>query len=399
MFRIGFGDVPNHDLAYEKLSESIAKGIRVDVEKVKELIKDYNKKAYDVSVELISHGINNPNSPAQVKAAFMKALAPEDVKLCEWQGKITFKKEILNRLSEAGYGLADILKEYRNNKKYAENLQSLLEHTDSDGLIHPELTRGITNRFNYSKPALMNIPKKLLWDVIIPRGDGNVLYSIDIHQQEPYIIINMLEIEELLDLVREEGDFYKALYRAAFSHDCTEEQRTEVKRAWNAMSYGATQASVCEYCTLFDGKVLYKYFNSIPEYKEYKNKCFSLSKKHTHATKTLFGTEIFADEEGFKLARMLMNIPVQGTGADILAFLIENFYDKTLTATGQESSALSLYYTRHDEIIVEVDGKYSEESVLKFLNEVFEHCIEDWEPFKLQIQRVSADVELEDEDE
>ena len=380
---------PNHEFANDVIKDAMERGVRLDLVKIREIMDALTIGSNNCMMELRKkYGIANPNSSMQVKDAFMRVIKEEDLKHCKVMGKITFKKEVLVKLAEIGYDLAKDMLEYRKAKKTLESMTSLLEHCDLNGIVHPIVERGATNRFNYSKPALMNIPKALLWDVIIPYKDGNKLYSVDIKQQEPWLLVNMLEIEELQELIAEHKDFYKALYFAAFREECTDEQRSEVKRAWNAMSYGASEPGILQYCTTFDGKVLYKYFNSIPEYKQYAGRAYGLAKKNVQRMQTLFGTELYAEEYGPKLRRVLMNIPIQGTGSDILAFLIDNFCD-TVNRDGY-SDIMQIYYTRHDELIIEADSKFSEESMVKYLKDIFEHQIDYWEPFNVEISRVSA---------
>lgn len=397
MFYISKDMKPNHEFAFDTILFSMNRGIRIDKNKINEVVNNLNKDCTAAAEELATyHGIMNPNSAIQVKNAFMNELDEDDLCHCKVMGKITFKKEVLEKLSELGYTLADLMLKYRKAKKTIENLLTLVEYADEDDLIHPLVNRGATNRFNYSKPALMNIPKSLLWDVIVPYDEGNSLYSVDIHQQEPWIIVNMLEIDELKGLLAVHKDFYKALYYAAFGEECTDEQRKEVKRAWNAMSYGASEPGVCGYCTLFDGKVLYKYFNSIKQYKEYKGRAFGLAKKGVHRVKTYFGTELYAEEQGNKLQRVLMNIPIQGTGSDILSFLIERFYD--MVSEDGYGDLMNIYYTRHDELIIEVSDKCTEESVANYLKRIFIHQIDEWEPFQVEVEKVSGNTEKCDYD-
>ena len=397
MFYISKDMKPNHEFADSTIQYSMNRGIRVDKEKVTQLCLKYNNEANEIGDELATfYGLQNPNSSMQVKNAFMRELNEDDLCHCKVMGKVTFKKEVLEKLSELGYELATLMLKYRKAKKTSENLMTLITYADENGLIHPLVCRGATNRFNYSKPALMNIPKELLWDVIIPYTPGNSLYSVDIHQQEPWIIVNMLEIDDLQGLLAVHKDFYKALYFAAFGEECSDEQRKEVKRAWNAMSYGASEQGVCQYCTLFDGRVLYKYFNSIRQYKDYKGKAFGLAKKGVHKVYTYFDTPLYAEEQGNKLHRVLMNIPIQGTGSDILAFLIERFYD--VVSEDGYGDLMSIYYTRHDELIIEVSSQYTDASITSYLKRVFIHQIDEWEPFQVEVEKVSGGKALEDDE-
>lgn len=390
MFEITQDMRPNHEFSFEVIKESLEKGIRIDVERIKSIIQSQSAIMSETLSDIqLDYEIENPNSPKQVKDALLKYIKEEDLNVCYSNGKISANKLTLKKLSDLGYEIADYISTYRKAKKVIESCSQLIECADENGLIHPNVERGITNRFNYSSPALMNIPKAILWDVIIPFSEDKKLYSVDIKQQEPWVLVNLLEIDELRELLLVHKDFYKALYFAAFGEECTEEQRAEVKRAWNAMSYGAMENSVVQYCTTFDGHKLYKYFHSIKEYKEYRGRAFGWAKKHIHRLRTYFNTVLYAAEEGSKLQRVLMNIPIQGTGSDILSFLIEHFYDEV--GEYGYTDNMRIYYTRHDELIIEVSKGFTNESVRDFLKEVFTHQIDDWQPFEVEVNQVSLE--------
>ena len=68
----------------------------------------------------------------------------------------------------------------------------------------------------------MSINKDMLWDVVLPRREDSTLYSIDIVQQEPTILVNMLNIKELKEIMMEVEDFYTAIFKLVFGRICTE---------------------------------------------------------------------------------------------------------------------------------------------------------------------------------
>ena len=88
-----------------------------------------------------------------------------------------------------------------------------------------------------------------------------------------------------------------------------------------------------------------------------------------------------------------MDLPIQGTGADILSLLVKHF-DSEIESRGLIGK-MSIAYTRHDEIIVEVDGDWQEEvgeqRVEEVIRDILEHQINDWEPFKIEVGQVSGE--------
>ena len=74
---------------------------------------------------------------------------------------------------------------------------------------------------------------------------------------------------------------------------------------------------------------------------------------------------------------------MQGTGSDILSLLVKHFETEGI------AEGLSLYYTRHDELILEAGKEYmsglSLEELEGRMREIFQHQVDDWEPFQIEV--------------
>lgn len=313
-------------------------------------------------------------------------------------GEWTTNKDAMSNLALSGYQSAVDIMSYRKAKNFFESVSSFHTAMCGDGRVHPKMSIGKTNRLEYKEPALMNIPKQLLWEIVGPRTEGNMLVSIDIKNQEPLIMINMLGIERLRAFA-EEGDIYESVFIDIFGREPAPIERKELKIAWNAMSYGATKFGVKAMCKNIDGMAVYQYFDKIKEFKEYKAEKGRLAKAKVQTATTYFGTELKANEYNqAKLKRVLMDIPIQGTGSDILALLVENFdYEMERRDLVEE---IRLYFTRKDELIVEVDQHFVAEvgktEVFRILEDVFMHVVDDWTPFLVKIREVGKDIANED---
>ena len=351
------------------------------------------------------YGIANPNSNVQLQTYLENNMDSNIEEACLIGDKLTTKKEAMQTLAHQGYQFAIDLLTYRKAKKYAESIKSIMDYT-VDGLVRPILSLGKTNRINYKEPALMNIPKKLLWNVIAPRNPDNILVSVDIKNQEPWILINTLDIEVLKDKLNasDKDGLYNLIFEELYGKVPTALERKELKTAWNALTYGATKRGMMAMCKNFDGEKLYKFFNSIPEFKEYRSKCYAMARRKQQKVETYFGTELYANELGNALQRVLMDLPIQGTGSDILALLIKHA-DEEIEDRGLEDY-IDFYFSRHDELIFEVNGSWAKEvgleRVYEELRDIMEHQVDDWEPFRVEIGIVEPESVLDygdDEDE
>lgn len=339
-----------------------------------------------------------PSLLENVAKVLQEIMELELFKAMRREGKWTTSGDAMKPLALLGREDSADLLTYRKNKKYSETIETFMSAKCADGRIHPTVSLGITNRINYSGPALMNIPKDLLWNVIGPRTPGNMLVSIDIKNQEPWIMINMLGIEKLKAMLDNKGKLYETVFEDIFGTQPTPIERKEFKTLWNALTYGMSIKGAEMSCTHIDGKKVYKYFNSFPEYKAYKSRCNALAKKQVQLSKTYFDTEVYANTYGPKLSRVLMDIGIQGTGADILSLLIKHF-DIEVEHRGLQD-VFTFYFSRHDETIIEVDKDYVEEvgkdNVIETLRDIFEHRIDDWEPFQVEIKEVgNSEIEID----
>ena len=462
------------------------------------------------------YGIDNPNSTNQI-AYFLNDMSNkveltsknDIINICydSENDKWTSKAEALEKLADLGYEFAQDLLDYRHAKKYAESIESIMAAADADGLIHPLITLGKTNRINYSKPGLLTIPKKLLWHLITPYTPGNVLYSVDIKNQEPNILINMTGSKELRFALENKDGLYETIFRQCFqpiatahilvdtlpenrvysiselkkigtispacyspskpmikdvyyngervigietvcvgsekgvypelpaevsievekgniynvpvewesadkkykrANDYTlqgkiigldieigKAERKEFKTSWLAISYGATIFGIQNTCKTIDGKHVYNYITKINELKEYRDKIDKAAKQGINTIGTVFGTRLYAGDfdDWKKLKRVLLDLPIQGTGSDILSLLIKRFYD--YTTEHKLDDKMILYYTRHDELIIEVSkdwiesvGKEVVESTLRYM---LEHQVDNWTPFQVEVEQVGLD--------
>lgn len=385
------------DIGYLKefVVDSMDKGVKIA--DLKELRTKLTNQQSSVQRRLWEvYHLDNPNSPKQVLGVLDRFTDPRVRDCCydEDTDKWTTNAEALTALKDCGFEFAELMLDYRDCTKRLEVINNLSAASDSYGFVHPTVTLAKSNRINYSKPALLGIHKDMLYDIVRPRDPRNVLFSCDIKNQEPWVLVNMLSIKVLKDLIANLDDgesLYKAIFRDIFKRDYTNEaEYDETKTAWNALTYGISKKMLLKQCRVIDGAAIYKYFMGIKELKDFNENCRKLAYTNTQEVRTYFGTKVYADEMGSRLHRVLMDIQIQGTGTDILALLIQHCIEE-LEERGLDE-VITVYFTRHDEIIFEVDRDYYEqagiENVTNLLRNITEHKVDDWEPFRVDIEEV-----------
>ena len=403
MYHIKSGiDKPDFMFLLEELEGIVkGKGLRLS-NKIFEIKDKLSKDVSSFNALIVSqYSINNPNSSAQILKYMRENLDYDLLEICrdEKTGKLSSSKENLAELSKLGCTFATDILNYRKYKKQLEYVEGLLVNCDRFGMIFPNIDLGATNRVNYTDPPLMNIPKEILWDVLTPRVDGNYLVSVDIKNQEPTVLVNWKNIECLKAKLTSERGLYFEIFVEIFDKEPNDLELKELKTAWLALNYGATKIGIKNICSLIDGEAVYDYFNSIKEIKRYTGEAYGLSKAKCRVAYTYFGTKLnLSARDVNSLKRQHLDFPIQGTCSDILSMLVKRF--RWYINTYNLKDVLSIYYTRHDELIIEVDKTFYEkrnaskdekDHINCLLGDILNHKVDDWVEFKTKITLVKGE--------
>lgn len=395
-------DKPDFMFLLEELEGIVkGKGLRLS-NKIFEIKDKLSKDVSSFNALIVSqYNINNPNSSAQILKYMRENLEYDLLEMCkdEKTGKLSSSKENLAELSKLGCAFATDILNYRKYKKQLEYVEGLLGNCDRFGRIFPNIDLGATNRVNYTDPPLMNIPKEILWDVLTPRVDGNYLVSVDIKNQEPTVLINWKNIECLKAKLTSERGLYFEIFVEIFDKEPNDLELKELKTAWLALNYGATKIGIKNICSLIDGEAVYDYFNSIKEIKRYTGEAYGLSKAKCRVAYTYFGTKLnLSAKDVNSLKRQHLDFPIQGTCSDILSMMVKRF--RWYINTYNLKDVLSIYYTRHDELIIEVDKTFYEkrnaskdekDHINCLLGDILNHKVDDWVEFKTKITLVKGE--------
>lgn len=391
-------DKPDFEWFRQFLEHRSAEGIRV--QRPDEKVKVAEMLAKEAAEWLKDNcGIYNANSPKQITDYMASLNDPDIIANCYNQstGKYSSAEDGLVELAELGHKWAMQVLKYRANAGIIKNVVSVMSCADQSGLIHPEISFQKTNRVSYKAPALMNINKEILWDTVKPLKAGNYLWSADIRNQEPWILAHMTGAQRLIDLAAKASEsgcsLYKAVYVDIFGREIeSDDAYGEMKMAWNMLTYGGTLQGLQSRCKVIDAETVYNYFRGVKELSDYRGRTFGLARKNVQSAKTVFGTTVFTDAVGGHLQRSLMDIPIQGTGADILCMLVKHITSE-LNMMFDSVPIIKVYFTRHDEIIFEVDKDWQDQNgsnaVKELLYELSRHRIDDWTEFGIEVEQLN----------
>lgn len=210
MFNIDSKEVKlNKEKFLADIKDIIAKGIKIhDLGQMSSNIDDrFDNKKLEIKDK---YGVDNPASPKQLQEYLRSLHRAEVISACTDKGKFTTDAEALRRLSILGYEFGDDMIEFRDIASIKKAIKQLSDNIDENNMIKPEVNLGKTNRVQYSKPALLSLPKSMLWDLIAPREAGQSIWSVDIKNQEPNIIANIKNCEEIK--CRLGGNLYEEMF-------------------------------------------------------------------------------------------------------------------------------------------------------------------------------------------
>ncbi len=329
------------------------------------------------------YGKFNINSPKQLNdVLFEKLKLPTDGLKKTTHGYST-DATVLESLS-GQHIVVDKILDYREVSKlkgtYVDALPLLINtHT---GRVHTSYNQAgsTTGRLSSSNPNLQNIPIRTELGREVRRAfvasEGNKLLSVDYSQVELRILAHISQDKTLLEAFAQGQDIHAATAAAVTGipvEQVTKEQRNFAKRVNFGLIYGmgAFRLARDSELTLAEARAFIKtYFERLPGVEKYLEDTKQAARKGP--IKTLFGRQRDfavlrnAGEGSNKVAiqaeeRVAINMPIQGTAADIMKQAMINLYNELQKSHLRGKMILQV----HDELVLEVpEAEVSETSAL-----------------------------------
>lgn len=283
---------------------------------------------------------------------------------------------------EGKHPIIEKIGDYREVAKLLSTyVETLPLQTDAEGRVHTTYDQAVaaTGRLSSRDPNLQNIPIRTEAGRKIRRGfiasDGMVLLSCDYSQIQLRIVAALAKDEKMLAAFRKNLDIHTATAAEIWGvpmEEVTRDQRAAAKTVNFGVLYGqgpnalAKQAGISfteakefiqQYFTLYSG--VREYLDAV--------KAMAHEKKYVE---TLFGrkrpiSDIDSHLPFIRAAaeRMAMNMPIQGTEADIMKLaLIE-----VAQALPDISANASLLLQVHDEMVLEVPEDEASEVAMRVM--------------------------------
>ena len=281
---------------------------------------------------------------------------------------------------------------------YVDALPELVN--SGTGRLHTSYnqTGSATGRFSSSNPNLQNIPIRTEMGREVRRAfvapAGYVLLAVDYNQIELRVMAHISEDETLIDAFQRGLDIHRATAAAVNGidpDDVTYEQRNFAKRVNFGLMYGmgAFRLARDSDLTLAEAEdFISTYFERMPGVERYikATKEFVWAKGYTE---TLYGRRRIypaiksngnrrstAAEE-----RAAINMPIQGTAADILKQSMINLHERL----AREAFDAAMILQVHDELVLEVKEEQLPD-VKALVVETMESALPDGEPLRVPLR-------------
>jgi DNA polymerase-1 len=375
-------------------------GVALDIELLRQMSHRLGEQLMKLEVEIynaVGHRFNI-NSPQQLGSVLFQEL-----------------KLPLGRKTKGGYSTgASVLEEFRGihpiiefildyrqlaklKSTYTDALPSLIN--PKTGRVHTSFnqTRTATGRLSSSEPNLQNIPvrgelgKQVRQAFITPFGSR--LVAGDYSQIDLRALAHLSQDESLLSAFRRDEDIHGATAAQVFGVDAsqvTPDMRRVAKTVnfgviYGMSDYGLEQAT--ELSREESAQFIASYFERYPGVKQYLESTKEQARKSGYV-QTLLGRrrsipEINSSNRQVREAaeRMAINMPVQGTSADIIKVAMVNLHREMQKRQLKSKMLLQV----HDELVLEVPEDELEE-IRQLVPEIMSTAVELSVPLKVDMK-------------
>lgn len=371
-------------------------GIELDTKYLNTMSEEFEGIISDVEQQIYGHADQefNISSPAQLSKVLFEDLGLPTQGIKKGKTAHSTAAGELDKLRWT-HPIINLITRYREYTKLKSTyVDALPRLVDENSRLHTtfNLTIAQTGRLSSTEPNLQNIPVRTEIGKKIREafraGEGKVLISADYSQFELRLAAAMADDKELIELFNNDADIHTETAAQVYEiqpHEVTPDQRRHAKVINFGILYGMSThgLSVATGMNLTEAKAF------LERYKELRRPLFvytqslvELAKKQGYV-ETLFGRrrpmpDIKSSNFVVRSAaeRAAMNMPIQGTEADLMKMAMIAVDEKLPKGAKQ---LLQI----HDSIMVECSEKQVEE-VSEILDDTMENIYPDL-PVKLKV--------------
>jgi len=329
----------------------------------------------------------NINSTQQLSEVLYKKLGIWSESAKKTKTGISTGIESLEKL-KGDHPIINLLIEYRGLTKlqstYLEALPKLISKFDDR--VHTSYNQTITStgRLSSSDPNLQNIPIRTELGAEIRKAfvapKGKKLLIFDYSQIELRVVASISNDKKMLEAFNTGRDTHTETASAIFGvpEDKVDKDMRRVAKVVNfgiiygISSYGLAQAT--EKTPAEAGKFIEEYFKKYPAIKKYMDDTVTSAKEKGYV-ETLLGRRRYIPDIASGVAqiqraaeRMAINMPIQGTAADIMKLAMIKIDEEILSKNPDIKMILQV----HDELVFELPDNKNIKKILENIKEIME---------------------------
>ncbi len=329
-------------------------------EKYKALIEELTEEIYELAGTRFN--INSPKQLAEV--LFDKlGLKPKNHK------KESTKASVLNEVMGQHPIVAKIVLFRQYFKLHSTYINSYTELIDSSDRIHTIFQQAVTatGRLSSTEPNLQNIPTrseeaKILRRLFVPSDPNGCLISADYSQIELRLLADFSGDDRLINAYNNGKDIHALTASEIFGiplEMVSDEMRRSAKAINFGIIYGISDWGLSQNIGITKveaGEYIKTYFLRYPKVEKYMNENVELARENGYV-KSIKGRIRYIPElkSANKMQqlfgeRVAMNMPLQGSAADIIKLAMVNVHRRFVEEKMQSKLILQV----HDELIVDV---------------------------------------------
>ncbi|MCM1404586.1 MAG: DNA polymerase [Prevotella sp.] len=360
-----FADVKDESKALDEavlpiLQRMSANGLKVDVAALNALGTKLETEIADLETQIyaLAGAPFNIKSPQELSDVLQRKLGVNLTK----KTKIGYStdEEVLSQLAPTVPLAAKVL-EYRGKYKlYSTYVRGYGNAVDLESLIHTtfNIDKTATGRLSSSEPNLQNIPQRAgdserFRQVFVSRFPDGKILSADYSQIELRLLAALSGEDSLVDAFNRGVDIHRETAEKMFGDPA---RRREAKVVNFGIIYGISSFGLAKdlHCSFREAaEVIKNYFATFPKIKAFLDHCAASAKQNGYIS-TMFGRRRYLPELYAKnnnvvafATRAAMNMPMQGTAADIIKKAMINI-DREMSERGLKSLMILQI---HDELV------------------------------------------------
>lgn len=356
-------------------------GFDIDVDGVREFGGELTEKIAELEKSIYKHAgkefnINSPKQMAEI--LFVDLGLPSSKKT---KTGYSTNVDVLEKLRDVHPIIDEILQYRQLSKLNSTYVEGLLKVIAPDGRIHTSFnqTETRTGRISSTEPNMQNIPvrtdlgKKMR--KFFHAGHGNMLIDADYSQIELRVLSDIADDKNMAQAFIDGKDIHTSTASQVFGVPIdmvTPKMRSDSKAVNFGIVYGISPYSLSQDIGVSVSEAkqyIDDYLETYKGVREYMKNTVEFGKENGYV-KTMFERrrdlpEIKSSNHNLKSfgERVAMNMPIQGTAADIIKIAMIKVYNRLQ----KENMKSKLILQVHDELIVEspLDEVTKAESILK----------------------------------